>query len=203
MRPDQLTELQLDALREVGSIGAGHAATALSQMMGHAVDLAVPTLELVAFRDVPKAFGGPEQLVSAVHCSLVGDVRGGIMFVASRDSALGLVDLLHNRPVGTTHTFGAEEEALVTHVGNILISAYVAAVARLTDIDLLPSQPGFALDMAGAILEAAVTDVGASVESALLVHARFIGEALDVDAVVFFLPEPESLEVILGRLGVV
>lgn len=203
MRPEHLTEMQIDALREVGSIGAGHSATALSQMMGHAVDLSVPTLEIVPFRDVPKAFGGPEQLVGAVHCHLVGDIRGGIMFVAARDSALALADLLHGRPVGTTKSFGLEEEALFTHVGSILMSAYVAAVARLTDIDVLPSGAGFALDMAGAILEAAVSEVGEKVETSLLVRARFIGEEADVDAVVFFLPEPDSLEVILGRLGVV
>lgn len=203
MRLDRLTEMQIDALREIGNIGAGHAAMALSQLMGHGVELTVPELDFVPFCGVPTAFGGSEQLVGAVHCHLVGAVGGGMMFVSSRDSVLNLVDLLHNRPAGITKSFGAEEEALLTHVGGILVGAYVAALARLADIDVIPSTPSFALDMAGAILEAAAAEVGGNVETTLLVRSRFTGEDSHVEASVFFLPDPDSLEVILGKLGLV
>jgi chemotaxis protein CheC len=193
--------MQLDALREVGSIGAGHAATALSQLVDKPIGLTYPQLEIVPIGDVPRVFGGPEQLVGATYLRLLGDISGGILFMTSRDSALALVDLMHSRPAGTTKSFGHDEEALVTHVASILASSYAAAIARLTDMNILPSTPSFVLDMAGAILEVAVTEVGMTAMSALLVRTRFADEETAVDAGLFFLPDPDSLQAVLGRLG--
>ncbi len=202
MRLEDLSELQLDALREVGNIGAGHAATALSQMMGNPVGLRYPELDLIPFGQVPHVLGGPERLVGAVYSRLLGDIEGGILFMAQRDSSLALCDLMHNRPLGTTKSFGHGEEALITHVASIISSAYIAAIARMADLNVLPSSPSFVLDMSGAILQVATSEVGMRAESALLVRTSFYDEDTSVDAALLFLPDPDSLEVILGRLGV-
>lgn len=201
MRLENLSDLQRDALREVGSIGAGHAATALSQLVDKAVGLTNPVLDVIPFGDVPRVFGGPEQLVGAVYLRLLGDINGGMLFMAPRDTSLALVDLMHSRPIGTTKSFGHAEEGLITHVATILASAYIAAVARMADLNVLPSQPAFALDMAGAILEVATAEVGMTATSALVLKTSFFDDETSVDAALFFLPDPDSLEVILGRLG--
>lgn len=203
MNLENLSDIQLDALRETGSIGAGHAATALSQLVGHGIEIEVPTLDVVEIGQVPHVFGGPETLVGAVYVRLLGDLGGGMLFVAPRTSSLALVDLMRSRPVGTAKSFGADEEALVTHVAQILVSAYLAAVGRLADLNILPSKPSFALDMAGAILEAVTTEIGMRAETAVLQRTRFLDAETSVDAYLFFLPDPDSLEVLLGRLGVV
>ena len=202
MRLDKLSEMQLSALAETGSIGAGHAATALSQLVGHGVSIDVPTLESIGIGEVPHLFGGPEALVAAVHLRLFGDIGGSMLFVAPRASALALVDLMHARPVGTSRSFGADEEALVTHVASILMSAYLAAVGRLADLSVLPSQPSWALDMAGAIMEAVTSDAAMRADMALLLRTRFYDADTSVDACLFFLPDPEALDVLFGRLGV-
>lgn len=202
MRLDTLSELQMDALREVGNIGAGHAATALSQMIGSPISLSNPTLEMVEFSDVPMLVGGPERLVAASYCRLLGDIGGGMLLMAPRESALSLVDLLHNREVGSTLSFGRDEEMLLTHVSTILSSAYLAAIARLTDMNLMPAPPSFVLDMAGAILQVATLETGMRAQMALLVRTRFSDERTSVDVMLFFLPDPDDLGVILGRLGI-
>lgn len=202
MRLDRLSEMQLSALAETGSIGAGHAATALSQLVGHGVSIDVPTLEPVGIGDVPQLFGGPEALVAAVHVRLFGDLGGSMLFVAPRASALALVDLMHARPVGTSRSFGADEEALVTSVASTLMSAYLAAVGRLADLSLLPSQPSWALDMAGAIMEAVTSDAAMRADTALLLRTRFYDADISVDACLFFLPDPDALDILFGRLGV-
>lgn len=202
MRTDSLSEMQLDALRETGSIGAGHAATALSQLVGHAVTIDVPTLEVIGMGEMPEMFGGPETLVAATFVRLLGDIGGSMLFVAPRAASLALVDLMRARPVGTARSFGADEEALVTHVASILVSAYAAAIARLADVSLLPARPSFALDMAGALIEAVASEAGMRAEHAVLLRTRFHSEDTAVDAYLFFLPDPAGLEVLLGRLGV-
>lgn len=203
MRPEHLSELQMDTLGEVGGIGAGHAATALSQLVDRPITLDVPTIELVPIGEVPRIFGGPEQLVAGVYCRLLGDIGGSILFVASRAASLALLDLLRGRPPGTFKSFRPEEEALFGHVATIVVSAYISAVARLADLSLLPSSPAFALDMAGAILEVAMFELGTKASDALVVRTRFHDAEISVDAVLLFLPDPDSLDVILGRLGVV
>ena len=41
-----LKAIQRDALKEVANIGAGHAATALSQMIGGTIMISVPTINI-------------------------------------------------------------------------------------------------------------------------------------------------------------
>ena len=203
MDPIDLTPMQRDALREIGNIGAGHAATALSQLVGKPISLTNPTLQIVGLAEVPRALGGPEQLVGAVYSRLLGDLAGGILFMATRDSSLALVDLMHGWPVGTSKTFGRDEEALLTHVVSVLSSAYLAAIARMADLSVLPGTPAFVLDMAGAILEAVTAELGMQVEHAVVVRTTFMDEETSVDAALFFLPDPGSLQVILTRVGVI
>lgn len=202
MRIDALTEMQLDALRETGSIGAGHAATALSQLVGHSVTIDVPVLEIIGVGDVPEMLGGPETLVAAAFMRLLGDISGSMLFVAPRGSSLALVDLMRARPVGTAKSFGAEEEALVTHVASILVSAYAAAISRLADVSLLPARPAFALDMAAALLEAVTSEAELKADHVVMLRTRFYSNETAVDAYLFFLPDPIGLEVLLGKLGV-
>ena len=201
MNLEDLSDLQLDALREVGNIGAGHAATALSQLLGRAVDVAQPTLEIVPVTEVPAVFGGPEQLVAAVYSRLLGEMEGGILLMATRDDALQLADLMHGRDPGTTVSFGQSEEVLLNHVFAILQAAYAASIGRLADLEVLPADPAFVLDMAGAILQVATAQVGMTATSAALVRTRLSIEEHSVGVGLFFLPEPHSLEVVLGKLG--
>lgn len=201
MRPEALTDMQLDAIRELGSVGAGHAATALSQILGHSVDISVPEVKLVPVSEVPMVFGGPEKLVGAVFCRLLGDIEGGMLFIAPREALLALVDMLRSRPPGSTKTLGAEEEGLATHAASLLISAYLAAMGRMADLNTLPSQPAFAYDMMGAVLEVATSEIGMKVDTAILVLARFIDENAAVDAALFYMPDPDSLDIVLGKMG--
>lgn len=201
MRLEELSEMQLDALREVGSIGAGHAATALSQLVDRTVALEVPTLEVLQIAAVPNVFGGPEQLVFGAYTRLLGDITGSILFMVPEGAGLALTDLLHGRAAGTSIEMGADQEALLHHVATILISAYLAAIARMAGLDVLPSTPAMAFDMAGALLEAVLAEVGMYADSAVLVRTIFVAEGDSVEAALFFVPDPDSLTTILSRIG--
>jgi len=126
-----------------------------------------------------------------------------VVFIAARNDLLALVDMLRGRVPGTAKSLHGDEEALAVHTASILISAYVAAIGRMADISLLPSPPSFAFDMMGAILEVVTAEVGMKVDTALLVLTRFIEEDRFVDVGLFYLPDPDSLDVLLGRLGII
>lgn len=201
MRPQALTDLQLDTLREVGSIGAGHAATALSQLVDRPVVLQVPTIEVIDLSAVPYVFGGPEQVVCAVYARLLGDIGGGILFLSTEESALSLADLLRGNEKGTTRQLDVDEEEVLSNATGILIAAYLAAIARMANLIVSTSNPVFALDMAGAILATVATEVDLRDEQAVLVSTAFPDQNDRVDAALFFLPDPDSLVTILRRLG--
>ncbi|MCX8006659.1 MAG: chemotaxis protein CheC [Coriobacteriia bacterium] len=203
MRPESLSDLQLDAIRELGNIGAGHAATALAQITGRPVGVEVPEVRLVPVVEVPQVLGGAETLVGAVFARLYGNVEGSVLFVGGREALLGLVDLLHNRPVGSTKSLGSAEESIIAQTGFVLITAYLTAIGRLTDLTVLPSKPMFAFDMTGAVLDSVAAEVGMKADTAVLVKTAFATEEERIDAVVLYMPDPDSLEVMLGKLGVV
>lgn len=202
MRATALSELQLDALREIGSVGAGHAATALSRLVDRPIRLQVPAIEVIRLSEIPTAFTDPEQVVCAVYARLLGDIGGGILFLAPKRTVLPLVDLLRGQAEGTTRDLGDDEETMLGHASGILIAAYLAAVARMADIDVSASTPTMVFDMAGAILETAVLEVDTRAEQAVLVRTAFVDDRSAVESALFFLPDPESLAIILGRLGV-
>jgi chemotaxis protein CheC len=124
-----LKALQLDALREVANIGAGHAATALSQMTQRTIMIAVPEVNVRPLEDVAELFGRADQVICAVLMHMMGDLTGRAMILFPEESARNLVDILLRRQPGTTQAFDAMEQSGLKEVGNILVSAYLTALS--------------------------------------------------------------------------
>src|SRR5438876_1238209 len=72
----ELKELQIDALREVANIGAGHAATALSQLTNRRIMISVPQINIARLEEVPDLLGNPQDVVAAVLMHMLGDLTG-------------------------------------------------------------------------------------------------------------------------------
>src|SRR4249920_1185001 len=90
----KLKALQLDALREVANIGAGHAATALSQMTGQRIMISVPRVNVAPLEDVPNQITEPEEPVAAVLMRMMGDLTGMTLLVFPQSSALQIAGLM-------------------------------------------------------------------------------------------------------------
>lgn len=202
MRLDALNELQMDALGEIGGIGAGHAATALSQLVDRPIKIEVPRPQIVPVNRISGLLGGAERQVCAVFTPMFGDINGAVLFVLDDTAARALIDLMHCHEVGTLERMGSDEEALLRHVGSILIAAQLAAIGRMTSLDVLPAGSSFAFDMAGALLGSAVIGAGVEASETFFVRTAFIDAETRVDASLFFIPRPESMRLILGRSGI-
>lgn len=191
-----LKEIQLDALKEICNIGMGHAATALSQMIGRSVNLRVPKITVALVADTPDIIGGPGQLVVGIHLKIYGDARGDILLIFPKDSAKELLSLLlGNTPEDDDLTSEISVSAL-NEVGNILASAHLSAMSRLMGVTLIPSMPSMALDMAGAILDPVLAELGEAGDWALVIETEFVGET-KVRGHFFIMPDPNSIDVLL------
>ena len=59
----KLSSIQIDALKEIGNIGAGNAATALAQIVNAQIDMNVPKVNILPFDGVPEIIGGADSHV--------------------------------------------------------------------------------------------------------------------------------------------
>ena len=197
-----LNDVQFDALREIGNVGAGNSATALSQVINRRIDMNVPKVSLVPLDMVPDLVGGPDAIVVGVFLRVYGKAPGNILFLLPQQSAYYLVDTLMGKPHGATNKLDFMDESALMEIGNILAGAYLNAFYTFTNISMLPSIPALAMDMAGAILNVVLVQLGTMGDQALVIETEFLSEDDGINGHFFLVPDPGSLETIMNAVGV-
>ena len=194
-----LKPVQLDALREVANIGAGHAATALSTMTGGTIMISVPHSTITRLEDVPATVADPEEPVAAVLMHMHGDLLGRTLLVFPLRTATRLAELMLRRRAGTSPDMGVLEQSAIKEAGNILGGAYMTALSEFMGMMLLPSPPSLAIDMADAVLTTAFLQFGLDRDYVFCVESEFLMQDVGERLRGFFLllPEPASLTAIL------
>jgi chemotaxis protein CheC len=190
---------EMDLLREVANIGAGHAATALSTMIGSTIMISVPRVSVLQANEVPPVVASHEEPVAAVLLHMLGDLTGRTLLVFPCATAVQLAELLLQREPSGGCSLGELEESAVMEVGNILSSAYMNALAEFMGMMLLPSPPTLRVDSSAAVLAETHSRFGLEAEQALCVESEFLLPELDERLRGFFLllPDAASLGVIL------
>ncbi len=199
-----LKESQLDAMREVANIGAGHAATALSQMTNRTIMITVPRVKVKPLEDAGDMLGPPDQVVASVLMHMMGDLTGRAMLLFPEPAALVLCDYLFRRERGTTTAFGEMEQSSLKEAGNILASAYLNALSDFMGMMLVPSVPSLVIDLSGAILTSAHLNFGHDREYALCVETSFRSEGSTEAMAGHFLllPDVASLQSIFDAIRI-
>lgn len=200
---DNLNNLQLDVLKEIGNIGAGNAATALAKLLNRKVDMDVPRAKILEFKDVSDTLGGAELPVVGILLKVSGDLTGNIMFILQQKAASMLVNMLMGRPLDEVHEFTEMEISALKEIGNILAGSYLSALSSLTNLMIMPSIPDLAIDMAGAILSVPAIEFGKVGDTVLYIETEF-SEGFDKVVGDFFLvPDFDTYDVLLKALGVI
>ncbi|MDB4949264.1 MAG: cheC [Gemmatimonadetes bacterium] len=197
-----LQEIQLDALREVSNMGAGHAATALSQMTKSRIMINVPRLQVSRLEDVPELLQKPDEVVAAVLMHMLGDLTGRTLLIFPRHSAMRLSEILLHRPAGSSHVFGELEQSAIKEAGNILSAAYMNALSDFMGLMLLPSVPSLVIDLCAAVLTTTYTNFGHERDYVFCIQTEFsMEEGKDaVSGHFLLLPDVESLQIILRSI---
>lgn len=168
----KLSASERDALREVANIGAGHAATALSQMTGRKIMIDVPEVSVRRLEEAAELVGPPDTIVAAVLMHMMGDLTGRTLLVFPESSARGLCRILLRRDdVG--ERFTEMERSTITETGNILCSAYLNALSDFMGMMLVPSVPALVIDQAGAVLTTAYLNFGHARDFVICVDTAF------------------------------
>lgn len=192
----------MDVLREVGNIGAGNAATALSLLLNKPVDMAVPTVSFVPFEQIAERVGGPEAVVVAIFLRVEGDAPGNMFFIVNREPARRLVQGLLGFEAAENDVYSELELSALNEIGNILAGSYLSSLADFTGLSMSPTVPSLAVDMAGAILSYGLLQYGTMGDEALLIDTTFLEGLQEVDGHFFLIPDPDSFDKLFSALGV-
>lgn len=196
---DEMSQEYFDILRELGNIGAGNATTALAQMLQCKVDMSVPKVGLLEFKEVGAAMGGEEQIMAGIYLGVEGDITGSIMFLLEKNSARFLVSKLMGMEM-EGEEFSEMEFSALKEVGNIITGAYLNSLSSLTNLKIFPTVPDVAVDMAGAIMSVPAIQFGAVGDRMLLIQTQFFDEVA-IDGYFILIPDMESYSKILLALG--
>jgi chemotaxis protein CheC len=200
---DNLDNLQIDVLREIGNIGAGNAATALAKLLNKKIDMDVPKVKILEFKEVNTILGNAETVVIGILLSVSGNLTGNIMFILDYAAARVLVNILMGKPVEEGGEFSEIEFSALKEIGNILAGSYLNALSALTNLTFLPSVPDIAVDMAGAILSVPAIAFGNVGDSVLYIETEFSEGSTRVVGDFFLVPDMESYATLLNALGVI
>jgi len=197
-----LSKEQIDALTEVGTIGAGHAANALSQLTSRKVMISVPEVKATPLNKIMELAGPSEILSAAVYMKLIGDTQGRSLIIFPKQSAFNIVDILMKRPKGQTKFLSEIDCSALKEVGNILTGSFLTALANFLNVSLMLSTPLLAYDMVGAILDTLAVEFGIDADYLFCIQTKFIDPSLDIEGNFIMVFDRKSLDIIIDKIDV-
>ena len=199
---EKLSDMQKDVLREIGNIGGGNAATALASILTGRVEMSVPLLQIADVNRIADILGGPENEVVGILVSMTGDVRGMLLFILDKQFTHMMINVLLDKHIESFEHIDEMDMSALKEIGNILAGSYVGAISQLAGLDIRLMPPDISVDMLGAILSFPAAMFGAMGEHVLYIEEDFSSGSESIRSHLLIMPEMESLQIILNRLGV-
>ena len=209
MKSDHLiTDMHLDVLKEIGNIGASHAATSLSLLLDRKIKMEVPKVTLVSFDEMFELAGGAERIVAGIFLRIQGDLSGSMFFVLPIDSANKFIRKMIGDNTFDFHALQISEMGIsaMQELGNILSGSYLSALSDFTGLKVYPTVPSLSIDMVGAIVSFGLIEVSHSSDEVIVIDTHIEEQGIDgnstVDGQFFLIPDPDSYITIFRSLGV-
>lgn len=197
---EEMSNEYFDVLKELGNIGAGNATTALAQLMQTKVDMSVPRVQLLEFKELGEAMGGEELVMAGIYLAIEGDINGSIMFLLEKKAAKHLVGKLMGMQ-SEGDDFSEMELSALKEVGNIITGAYLNSLSSITNLMISPSVPDLTVDMAGAIISVPAIEFAALGDRMLMIQTQFFDEMV-LDGYFILIPDLDSYGRMLAALGI-
>jgi chemotaxis protein CheC len=199
---NQLNDMHLDVLKEIGNIGAGNAATSLSKMLDTIINMAVPRVRILDISDAATALGGPENPVVGILTKFQGDIDGIMMFIISQTFAGAVLKSLLGVQQVSYHSLSELELSAISEIGNIMIAAYLGSISTLSQMKVKTSVPAVAVDMVGALLSVPAIEMSSVSDKVIFIEDDFLGSDSQITSNMMMVPDMESLGRLMQKLGI-
>ena len=199
-RYEDMDDTAKDMMREIGSIGTGNAATALSSLLKTGVEMTVPKVEILGYNEAVDLLGHPEESVSGVLVQMTGDVSGVMLFIMKLDFINEVLQCVLQENISGYEQMGEMEISASTEVGNIIISSYILSLSKLADMEISLSVPAFSVNMLGGIMTVPMAEFGYVSDKLMMITGKCIIGGRNVDSNLLMLPDIQSLNYLMDRL---
>ncbi|MFC5558082.1 chemotaxis protein CheC [Ureibacillus thermophilus] len=207
MRHPDINSLHLDILKEIGNIGAAHAATALSNLLNKKIEMRVPKAEMITFNEMVEMMGGAERVVVGIYLRIEGDLEGSMFFILPIEQANRFIQhLIHEEHFDFRTNASDLGMSAMQEMGNILSGSYLSAMSDFLNLNIYPTVPGLSIDMFGAIISIGLIEISQVSDYVIMIDTSILEEGLEnteMKGHFLLLPSPESFDVIFKALGVV
>ncbi len=199
---EQLQDMHLDVLKEIGNIGSGNAASALSELIQCNTDITVPSVKMLDFSEAVNFLGGPENVAIGMLVGIKGDITGMMLYVLQHSFASKMTSTLFGSEIEDLTNMNEMETSFISEVGNIMAASYVNAISQLTGMMIDISVPVMTVDMVGAILSVPAVEFAQVGNKVLFIDDGFVIGDGEIKSNMILVPEMQSLETLFTRLGV-
>jgi chemotaxis protein CheC len=199
---EDLNDMHIDVLTEIGNIGSGNASTALSSMTGKGIVISVPEVKFLGFQEAIEKNGSPEETVAAVLVRLKDDIQGMILLVIEREFASTVLDVFFGEKNIELTNLTDEDISALTEIGNIMSHSYINAISTLAGLKIGAETPSFTVDMFGSIMSVPVIEFGEVGEKLLCIDKVIEIGGVKMKSNMLLIPTVESLASLFAKLGV-
>ncbi len=200
---EDLSPVAIDCLKEIGNIGSGSAASALSQMLGKNIEMHVPDVRVLDYQSVIDEMGGPEKVITGILVTLCnGDINGMIMFLLEDTFAKVVLNTFLGKENVNVIDLDENDFSAIKEMGNIMAGSYLGALSTLTGLTIDMSVPSMTVDMMGAIMNAPMIEFSEVGDKVLFINDGFIIDEVDINSHIILIPTVESLDILMKKLGV-
>ena len=199
---DDLSGFHLDVFKELGSIGSGNAATALSNLLEQKITMTVPEVSILGNNDTVMRLGGPEKIVAAILVTFSSSINGLILYLQSLDYINNILSGSMGVKVSDFSELTDINISALTEIGNIVISSYISAISSMTGLKIELSPPAITVNMLGAVMSVPMTEFGYETDKLMLIDGNIVFDGNPVESNILMLPDVPSLNIILNKLGV-
>lgn len=198
---ENLDDLHISVLTEIGNIGSGNAATALASLLNTMVDIEIPSIQLIDFDQVSDYLGGGDQPAIGVTITLEGDVQGMMLQIMQKEFASRLINTFYEKDLSSLDDITDMDLSVVREMANITTAAYVNSISTMTDTYINITPPVDYKDTIAHIISIPTAEFATLGKKVLFIDERFCIANTEIKSSMILILELSSMSTLFEKLG--
>ncbi|MCY3411008.1 MAG: chemotaxis protein CheC [Candidatus Heimdallarchaeota archaeon] len=193
----KFTEQELEAFKELGNVGAGHAAIALTKLLSKEVDMSIPFIRTGSVDEILKIIEmKKDDLVGFEISDVDTPIKYRLSVIFKKSVIISVLKLLtqtSKEDITKPDDLTEMQKSLLQEIGSTIILRYIAALNKMLKVDSMPEvAPILKIDKA----KKAISEVGygeANVEL-VLIQLDLFTDGQSFECQLFIQPHSDSID---------
>ncbi|MFX0086332.1 MAG: chemotaxis protein CheC [Candidatus Hodarchaeota archaeon] len=203
---ENLSELQKDALKELGTMGAGHAASALTEFLNQTIYMEVPSVRVVAVESIPKVlkerFRAEAQLAIS-SASNTTELFYTVLVLFDKDTVNEILDQKSPPPddIEEIMEFSTLSMSLIKEIGSIILLRIIGTLNLFLSVSgALPSIPELRIGDLDSLLQNELRDFQLESKVIFIKCDVFSEDKAQIRADCILIPHRETFQRFFGAI---